>query len=48
MMSTFHNSSKPIVGRVQGGAFVGGVGLICVCDVVVASEEASFAVTEAK
>lgn len=48
MMSAFHKCKKPIVGRVQGGAFGGGVGLVCMCDVVVASDQASFAVTEAK
>ncbi|SAK82260.1 enoyl-CoA hydratase/isomerase [Caballeronia hypogeia] len=48
MMSAFHQCPKPIIGRVQGGAFGGGVGLVCVCDVVVASEQATFAVAEAR
>ncbi|MFM0347874.1 enoyl-CoA hydratase-related protein [Paraburkholderia sp. RL17-347-BIC-D] len=48
MMQALHACSKPIVARVQGGAFGGGVGLICACDIVVASEQARFAVTEAR
>ncbi|WP_031364873.1 enoyl-CoA hydratase-related protein [Caballeronia sordidicola] len=48
MMEALHRCSKPIVARVQGGAFGGGVGLICACDIVVASEQAKFAVTEAR
>lgn len=48
MMQALYQCPKPIVGRVQGGAFGGGVGLICACDIVVASEHARFAVTEAR
>lgn len=48
MMQALHACSRPIVARVQGGAFGGGVGLICACDIVVASEQARFAVTEAR
>ena len=36
----------PVIGRVQGNAFGGGVGLMAVCDVVVAAEEASFTLSE--
>jgi methylglutaconyl-CoA hydratase len=38
----------PVVARVQGGAFGGGVGLVCACDVVVADASAFFALTEAR
>lgn len=48
MMEVMHQCSKPIVARVQGGAFGGGVGLICACDIVIASEHTKFAVTEAR
>lgn len=48
MMGAIHACPKPVVARVQGGAFGGGVGLICACDIVVASEQAKFAVTEAR
>jgi methylglutaconyl-CoA hydratase len=39
---------KPTVARIQGAALGGGVGLACVCDIAIASEDASFAVSEAK
>lgn len=38
----------PVVARVQGGAFGGGVGMACACDVVVADANAFFALTEAR
>jgi methylglutaconyl-CoA hydratase len=40
--------SKPVVARVHGAARGGGVGLVSVADVVVASEAASFAFTEVR
>jgi len=39
---------KPTVARVQGAALGGGVGLACACDVAIAADNASFAVSEAK
>lgn len=39
---------KPVVARVQGGAFGGGVTILAACDVVVAEAGATFAVTEAR
>jgi len=39
---------KPTVARVHGPAFAGGMGLVCVCDVVVASEEATFCLPETR
>jgi len=41
-------SPVPVVARVQGGAFGGGVGLVCACDIVVADDNAFFALTEAR
>jgi len=38
----------PTVARVQGPAMGGGVGLAAACDVVIAAEEASFALSEAR
>lgn len=37
----------PVIGRIHGAAFGGGVGLIAVCDIVVAVEDAAFALSEA-
>jgi methylglutaconyl-CoA hydratase len=48
MMRAIHGCTKPVIARVNGGAFGGGVGLICACDIVVASDKAKFAVTEAR
>ena len=39
---------QPLIGRVQGNAFGGGVGLACVCDVAVGLSTASFGLTEVK
>lgn len=38
----------PLVGRVHGAALGGGVGLVAVCDMVVAAENAIFGFTEVK
>jgi methylglutaconyl-CoA hydratase len=38
----------PVIGNVHGPAFGGGVGLVAACDVVVATEEATFALSEAR
>lgn len=38
----------PVIARVQGSAFGGGVGVLAACDVVVAAEDASFALSEAR
>jgi methylglutaconyl-CoA hydratase len=39
---------KPLIGRVQGQAFGGGVGLISVCDVAVGVEGAKLGLTEVR
>jgi methylglutaconyl-CoA hydratase len=39
---------KPVVARVQGPAYGGGVGLICACDIAVGAAGASFALTEVR
>ena len=38
----------PVIGRIQGAALGGGVGLAAVCDIVVAAEDAVFALSEVK
>jgi len=38
----------PVIGRVNGPAFGGGVGLLAVCDIVVAVHDATFALSETK
>jgi methylglutaconyl-CoA hydratase len=39
---------KPTIARVQGSALGGGVGLACACDIVVAADNARFAVSEVR
>jgi methylglutaconyl-CoA hydratase len=39
---------KPTLARVHGAAFGGGVGLVACCDIAVASENATFCLSEAK
>ena len=48
MLLRMHSYSKPIVARVQGAAFAGGMGLACACDVIVAAEEAEFCLPEVR
>ena len=48
MLSRIENCPKPTVARIQGAALGGGVGLACVCDIAIATENAAFAVSEAK
>jgi methylglutaconyl-CoA hydratase len=48
MLALIENCPKPTVARVQGAALGGGVGLACACDIAIAADNASFAVSEAK
>jgi len=48
MFRSIRLSPVPVVVCVQGGAFGGGVGMVCACDVVVADRNAFFALTEAR
>jgi methylglutaconyl-CoA hydratase len=41
-------SPKPVVARVQGPAYGGGVGLICACDIAIGADTAQFALTEVR
>jgi methylglutaconyl-CoA hydratase len=48
LMRTLAHLRKPTVARVHGAAYGGGVGLVACCDVAVASQAATFALSEAK
>lgn len=48
MLGTLNTLSKPLIGRVNGQAYGGGIGMMAVCDVVVASEGARFGLTETR
>ena len=39
---------KPTIALVHGGCFGGGTGIIAACDIVIASEDAIFSITEAR
>lgn len=48
MLYRIESAPKPVVARVHGAALGGGVGLVCACDIAIASDNATFAVSEAK
>lgn len=48
MLYRIEAAPKPVVARVHGAALGGGVGLVCACDIAIASDNATFAVSEAK
>jgi methylglutaconyl-CoA hydratase len=48
MFEALDQLAVPLVGRVHGAALGGGVGLACVCDIVVAADDAVFGFTEVK
>lgn len=48
MLWTLDQCPVPIVGRVQGDCYAGGMGLASVCDVLVAVEGATFCLSEAR
>ncbi len=48
MLNTTYASSKPVIVRVQGDAYAGGMGLVAVSDIAVASDNAHFCLSEAK
>ncbi len=48
MLWTLHACPLPIVGRVHGDCYAGGLGLAAVCDVLVAAEGVNFCLSEAK
>lgn len=48
MLQALNTIPKPTIAKVQGAAFGGGVGLVCCCDMAVASQRASFSLSEVK
>lgn len=48
MLKRIESCPKPTLAQVHGAALGGGVGLVCACDMAVATANASFAVSEAK
>jgi methylglutaconyl-CoA hydratase len=48
MLSAIYRCNKPVIARVSGDAYAGGMGLICACDIVVALDTARFCLSEAR
>ena len=48
MLNALNTLPKPLIARVQGNAFGGGVGMISVCDIAIAAETARFGLTEVR
>ena len=48
MLWTIHRCPVPVVGRVQGDCYAGGMGLAAVCDVLLAADDAHFCLSEAR
>jgi methylglutaconyl-CoA hydratase len=48
MLRTLAHLTKPTIARVHGAALGGGVGLVACCDIAVATQQATFALSEAK
>jgi methylglutaconyl-CoA hydratase len=48
MLERIDTLPMPVIGRIQGAALGGGVGLAAVCDIVIAADDAVFALSEVK
>ncbi|HVF64758.1 MAG TPA: enoyl-CoA hydratase/isomerase family protein [Casimicrobiaceae bacterium] len=48
LLRTLHEMTKPTIARVHGPALGGGVGLVACCDIAIATQDATFALSEAK
>lgn len=48
MLGALNEIPKPLIGRVHGNAFGGGVGMMAVCDTVFAADDARFGLTETR
>lgn len=48
MLRAIYTCPKPVIARVHGDTYAGGVGLVAACDIVVAVDTANFCLSEAK
>ena len=48
MLGALNTLPQPVIGRIHGNAFGGGVGMACVCDIAIAADHARFGLTETK
>ena len=48
VLKTIWDAPKPVIGRINGHAFGGGIGLTAACDLTVAADSATFAFSEVR
>lgn len=48
MLNALNTCPKPVIGRIHGNAFGGGVGMMAVCDVAIGAAGARFGLTETR
>lgn len=48
MFHAVHSCSRPVIARVQGDAYGGGVGLAAACDIVIAADSVNFGLSEVR
>ncbi len=48
MLRTIYSCSKPVVAKIQGDCYAGGMGLVAACDIAVAVDAANFCLSEVK
>jgi methylglutaconyl-CoA hydratase len=48
MFHAVHSCSRPVIARVQGDAYGGGVGLVAACDIAIAADPVSFGLSEVR
>lgn len=48
MLNSLNEMPKPVIGKIHGGAFGGGIGMACICDVAIADTSTKFGFTESR
>lgn len=48
MLNTLNTMPSPLIGKIQGGAYGGGIGLVSICDVAIADKDTKFGFTETR
>jgi len=48
LFESIYSCSKPVIGRINGSAFGGGIGLLAACDIVIAVPDSKFSFSEVK
>lgn len=48
MLSALNTMPSPLIARIHGGAYGGGVGIACVCDMAIAADGTGFGLTETR